>query len=217
MPNCPTPTFSPIEWKKAVWEVRGERGGLRPAFPGGHRGCRWTGAPRSAIAPSASRASWVPPRSYCSDRRRDWGRRCSLSAGRPGALAAARLPGFPLAKLFRSLLPASAASTAVARRLGGPGMLRLTFLDQDKEEEAACRAWHPLQVSGAEAWLSSAARPPPARSRRGPRRCSESSTAPASASVWAARRPGCGACCRRGPPGCAPSPRPPGSWSESSE
>ena len=151
------------------------------------------------------------PRSYCSDRRRDWGRRCSLSAGRPGALAAARLFGFPLAKLFRSLLPASAASTAVARRLGGPGMLRLTFLDQDKEEEAACRAWHPLQVSGAEAWLSSAARPPPARSRRGPRRCSESSTAPASALVWAARRPGCGACCRRGPPGRAPSPQPPGS------
>lgn len=186
------------------------RAHLIPAFPGGHRGCRWIRAPRSATAPSASRASWVPLRSYCSDRWRDWGRRCSLSAGRPDALA--RLFGFPLPKLFPSLLLASEASTAAAPRAAGP-MLGPASLDQDTEEEASCRAWHPLQVSGAEAWLSSAARPPPARAPRGLR----SSTAPALALARASRprRPWWGACCRRGPRGRAPCTRRWCSWSES--
>lgn len=35
---------------------------------------------------------------------------------------------------------------------------KLASLDQDKEEEASCHASRPLEVSGARAWLCSAAR-----------------------------------------------------------
>lgn len=137
-------------------------GGLIPVFPGGHRGCRLIRAPRFATALSASRASWVPPRSYCFDHWSDWSRRCSVFAGQPDALA--QLFGFPLAKLFRRLLLVSEASTIVTLQAGGT-TLKLASLDQDKEEEASCHASRSLEVSGAKAWLGSAARPHPAGPR----------------------------------------------------
>lgn len=137
-------------------------GGLIPAFPEGHRGCRSIRAPRFATAPSANRASWVHPKSYCSGRWRNWSRHCSVSAQRPDALA--QLFGFPLPKLFWNLLRASEASTTVALQAGGKRP-KLASLDQDKEEEASCHASHSREVSGAKAWLCSAARPHPAHSR----------------------------------------------------
>lgn len=136
--------------------------GLIPVFLGGHRGCQWTRAPRFATALSANQASWAHPRPYCSDCWQGRSRRCSILAGQPDAPA--RLFGFPLPKLILSFLLASAASTTVALLAGGP-MLKLAFPDQDKEEEACCHASHSLEVSGAKAWLGSAARPHPARSQ----------------------------------------------------
>lgn len=219
--KCPIvqyPLFPLLSGRRLFGAGGLERTGLIPAFPGGHRGCRRIRAPRSATAPSASRASWVPAGSHCSDRWPDWGRRCSPAAGRSEALD--RLFGFPLATLIRSLLLASEASTAVTPRAGGP-LRRLAFLDQDKEEEASGRAWHLLQVSGPEAWRSGADRPPPARSRRGLRRRSGSRTPPAVAVAVAvaraARRPGRGTSCRRGPPAHAPCTPPRRRPPESSE
>lgn len=136
-------------------------GGLIPVSPGGHRGCRPTGAPRFATALSANLASWARPRPYCSDRWQDWCKHCSVSAGQPGALA--QLFGFRLPKLFWSLLLASEVSTTVAPWAGGT-MRKLASLDQDKEEEASCHASHSLEVSGTKAWLGSAAGSHPARS-----------------------------------------------------
>lgn len=190
--------------------------GLIPVFPGGHRGCRWTRAPRSATALSASQASWLHPGPYCSDRRRDSSRRCSVLAGRPDARA--QLPGFPLPKLILSLLLASDASTTVALRAGGP-MLKLASLDRGKEEVASCRASRSPEVSGAVTWRGSAARLHPACSRRGLRHCSESNTAPTLVrpAPISCRRPGRQTCCRRGTREGEPcTPR---SWprSESSE
>lgn len=155
----------PFGVKEGCWDVRAEAGGgLIPVFRGGHRGCLRTRAPRSATALSANRASWVPPGPYCSDRWRDWSRRCSVFAGQPDALA--RLCGSPLPTAIPKLLLASGASTRVALLAGG-SMLKLkpASLDRDTEAAACCQASRSPEVSGAKAWRGSAARPPAGRSR----------------------------------------------------
>lgn len=154
--------------------------GLIPAFPGGHRGCLRTRAPRSAAALSANRASWVPPSPYCSDRWRGPSRCCSELAGQPDAPAG--LLGFPLPRAILKLLLASGASTGGALRAGGPRLTpQLASRARDKEAAACSRASPFPEVSGAKAWRGLAARPRSGRSRRGLPCCSESNTAP----TWA--------------------------------
>lgn len=179
-------------------------GGLTPESPGGRRGFQWTGAPRSATALAASRASWLPPSSGRSAR-------CSVFWARPEAPA--RRTGPPGPRPIRSLPLASAAATRAAPGASpGPG----------RAAGACDHPCRPPEVSGPQAGAGRAATPRRARPlpRRGPRCCSGSGRArtwPLAAPL-ARRHPlECGGCCRPATPERARCRAPPWPPSESCE
>lgn len=191
-------------------------GGLILGFPGGHRGCQSTRAPRSATALAASRASWLPLSSACPAHWLRGSRRCSVF------LAWSDVPlrpaGLLLPQLFLNLLPASGASIGEALVAAGPRSWQAS-LTLGKVEGGACHLYHSPEVSGTQLGPGFAARPHPPCPRPGLPCCLRTKMAQTwlQAAWTPCRRPGCGECCRHVTPegGHCTAPRWP--LSESSE
>lgn len=165
-------------------------------FPGGRRGCQLTGAPRSATALAASRASWPPPSSACPARRLRGSRRCSVFLAWLDVLL--RLAGLLLLQLFPNLLHASGASTGEAPGAAGPRRPWQASLTPGKEAGGACHLCHFPEVFGTQAGPGFAARPLPPHPRPGLPYCLRTKMAQTwlQAAWTPCRRPGCGECCR---------------------
>lgn len=196
MSNCPIVHRQVSRvWSGKGWFLEGGlqllAGGLIPGFLGGHRDCQLTGAPKSATALAASRASWPPPSSVCPPAH--WlrgNRRCSVFLVWPDAFLR---PVGLLLRLFPNL-HASGASTGEAQRAGGPRS-RQASLIPGKEEGGACHLCHSPEVSGTQAEVSGTLPPRP-------RPCLLCCLRTRMAQTWLqaawtpCHHPGCGECCR---------------------